>query len=154
MEELVCEVCGKAFPQTNKYRASKTCSKACRYELSAKSNKDTQGASLMTSVCQGCGSEFSNRTAKPKKFCSRVCFDDSRAEASRVKKTCIQCNKEFSSFKRTDQVYCSPVCRNRHVAAQRSHNYPQCRSCGNSTESDNRVYCPEHTVTGGPKPQP
>ena len=153
MGESLCEVCGKAFPQTNKYRVSKTCSRECRYILSARSTKETSGA-LTVSVCQGCGGEFENRTAKPKKFCSRGCFDASRAEASRVRKTCIQCGEEFSSFKRTDQVYCSPTCRNRHIASRRENNYPLCRSCGASTESYNRVYCPEHTVPGGPKAQP
>lgn len=153
MGELACEVCGKTFPQTNKYRVSKTCSRECRYELAAKSTRERSGA-LVVSICQGCGGEFENRTAKPKKFCSRGCFDASRAEASRVRKTCIQCGEEFSAFKRTDQGYCSPLCRNRHTAAQRTINYPRCRACGEPTESYNRVYCPKHTVPGGPKLQP
>jgi hypothetical protein len=151
--ELNCQVCGKTFAQTNKYRASKTCSRECRYQLSAKSTRETSGA-LILATCQGCGGEFETRTAKPTKFCSRECFDQSRAEASRVSRTCVQCGEEFSAFKRTDQTYCSPTCRNRHLAAQREHNYPRCRACGESTESHNRVYCPEHTVKGGPKLKP
>ncbi|AVJ48609.1 hypothetical protein SEA_PIER_104 [Mycobacterium phage Pier] len=148
-----CQNCGSEFEQKSKYRETKTCSRKCRYELSAKSTKAQSGA-LMVSTCEGCGGEFENRVAKPKRFCSWDCMVQHRAKESRESRICEGCGEEFTHFKRQDQRTCSPACRNRVTARQRDKHYPECKVCGISTGSYNRIYCDEHRPRPGQKPLP
>lgn len=149
------EECRKEFVQKNKYRETKTCSKECRYAVSAKTTRESSGR-WMTSVCP-CGVEFQNAMNKPKKYHDRDCMMKHRVEDSRATRTCEnpECGKEFTHFKRQNQRTCSPECRNKVTARQRDINYPECRTCGVSTGSYNRVYCDEHRPNRpGRKPLP
>lgn len=149
----VCVNCNSEFDQKNKYRETKTCSTKCRYEMSAKSTRAKSGA-IMISACQGCGTDFENRVAKPKKFCTWDCMVKHRVEDSRQSRICEGCGNEFTHFKRQDQRTCSPACRNKVTARQRDKNYPKCVTCGIPTGSYNRIYCDEHRPRTGQKPAP
>jgi hypothetical protein len=138
----ICEACGGEFVQKHPYHTMKTCSKECRYKLSAKSNRESSGR-WETKVCP-CGVEFQSAVAKPKTYHDWDCMMKHRIEESRATRTCEVCGNEFTHFKRQDQRTCSPACRNKLTAAQREVNYPECRECGVSTGSYNRIYCDEH----------
>lgn len=71
----ICQNCGTEFEQSNKYRESKTCSKACRYVLSGRSNKQAQGAQYLDRECPVCGKSFDGKTA----HCSRICSNRARS---------------------------------------------------------------------------
>jgi hypothetical protein len=151
----VCENCGNEFEQKNKYRTNKTCSTECRYALSAKSGTGQLRGRRETRICPRCGTSFECTVAKPKTYCTWDCMMEARTEDSRASSTCEQCGKEFTHFKRQDQRTCSPACRNKLTAAQREINYPECRECGVSTGSYNRIYCDEHRPNRpGRKPMP
>ena len=136
--------CGKEFEQKSKYRESKTCSKECRYVVSAATTKSSSGR-WETKTCP-CGLEFQSAVNKPQTYHDWDCMMKHRVEDSRASRTCEnpECGKEFTYFKRQDQRTCSPECRNKVTAARREVNYPECRTCGVSTGSYNRVYCDEH----------
>lgn len=149
-----CEVCGESVEQTNKYRTKKTCSAECRYRLSSKSTRDSSGR-WETKACIRCGSEFQNAKSKPKKYCTWDCMMEARRSDSRASRTCSVCGNEFTYFKRQDQRTCSPACRNKLTASRREVNFPECRVCGVSTGSYNRIYCDEHRPSRpGRKPMP
>lgn len=147
--------CGKEFEQKSKYREAKTCSKECRYAVSAATTKSSSGR-WETKTCP-CGVEFQSAKAKPQTYHDWDCMMKHRQEDSRASRTCEnpECGKEFTYFKRQDQRTCSPACRNKVTAMQRENNYPECRTCGVSTGSYNRIYCDEHRPNRpGRKPLP
>ncbi|UTQ77900.1 holliday junction resolvase [Mycolicibacterium phage Kashi_SSH1] len=70
-----CAQCGSEFEQKNKYRETKTCSRKCRYALSAQSNRQTQGAQYLGRECPQCGKSFDGKTT----HCSRECSNKARS---------------------------------------------------------------------------
>ncbi|ATN87546.1 hypothetical protein SEA_DIRTMONSTER_94 [Mycobacterium phage DirtMonster] len=147
--------CGKEFEQPNKYRTAKTCSKECRYAVSASTTKASSGR-WETKVCP-CGVEFQSAVNKPKTYHDWDCMMKHRQEDARASRTCEnpECGKEFTYFKRQNQRTCSPECRNKVTAMKRENNYPECQTCGVSTGSYNRIYCDEHRPNRpGRKPAP
>lgn len=140
----ICQNCGKEFEQPSKYRTNKTCSDECRYAMSAKNSTGKLRGRREKRTCPRCGTQFECTVAKPKTYCTWDCMMEARTEESRASRICQVCGKEFTYFKRQDQRTCSPACRNKLTAAQREINYPQCKVCGVSTGSYNRIYCDEH----------
>lgn len=138
------ESCRREFEQKNKYRETKTCSKECRYAVSAATTRTSSGR-WETKTCP-CGVEFQSAVAKPKTYHDWDCMMKHRTEEARASRTCEApgCTNEFTYFKRQDQRTCSASCRNKVTALAREKNYPECQTCGISTGSYNRIYCDEH----------
>lgn len=152
-----CQNCGKEFEPRNKYAPNKTCSKECRYAMSAASNRAVQNkAERITATCANpdCGREIIFTASKPKRYCSRECYNAMIAASYAIEKTCPECGKTTTNYTRQDQIFCSVTCRNRATAKSRTKNYPKCRVCGASTGSYGRAYCVEHRPKSGPKPMP
>lgn len=151
-----CEVCGEEFKPKNKYNPSKTCSKECRYSLSAKSNRKTQRGDWAETKCHNpsCKVEFHFRLSRPRKYCSHECYQSHRRATLLRERTCPECGEESTNYSRQEQIYCSASCRAKANGRNRTKNYPKCLVCGESTESYNRTYCDEHRPTPGPKPAP
>lgn len=154
----ICQVCSEEFEPKNKYQPSKTCSKECRYRLSSTRNIGAQKkAKRVEGVCLNphCGERFLYRASKPKKYCSQSCYFEDRRASSTEDRRCEVCEKEITVYSRTNQRFCSPSCRNRSITQGRSKNYPECRVCGESTDSYGRVYCSNHRPRKpGRKPSP
>ena len=139
MFTTICQSCGVEFVPRNRYHPSKTCSKECRYKLSAAANRETQGATV-ESVCANpdCAKPISYRASKPKRYCTKECYFEMRNANTRFERTCPECGKRTTNYSR-EQVYCSVLCRNRGTAKARPKNFPKCKVCGVGTGSHNRI---------------
>lgn len=78
----------------------------------------------MEHICEQCGEDFSEPGNRPRRFCSRACYELGRTE--RVTKTCPVCNKPFTvSTKVADRfTVCSWECRTAGTT------YADCPRCG------------------------
>ncbi|WNO26979.1 Holliday junction resolvase [Mycobacterium phage SrishMeg2525] len=142
-----CEVCTSEFTPPTKYNQAKTCSKKCRYELSARRNREKQGAHYLGKVCPQCGEKFDGKST----FCGRVCSNkyrsgDRHPRTTRVFPPCKVCGEPTQH---TQRATC-PEHRRGHE--------PQVEKvcpCGASTGSFTRLYCSdEHRALYGKKKAP
>lgn len=150
-----CETCDAEFEQPNKYRTVRTCSSECGKKLRAKNMKAAYAAkgTWTTETCPVCGGEFQHRHTKTQKTCSVECRGKLAAQEARVASTCSVCGKGFDHYARQDRNTCSIKCA--AIARSGGKNYPECRVCGVSTGSYNRIYCSEHRPSRpGRKPLP
>lgn len=149
-----CEICGDEFEQP-RYRTKRTCSTACGKELRTRNMKATYEAqeTWIVKVCPGCGEEFKYRRSKPYNTCSVKCRGKMAAQEARAASTCTVCGNEFTHYARQDRNTCSVKCA--AIARSSGIHYPECKVCGVSTGSYNRIYCSEHrTSRPGRKPIP
>ena len=69
-----CENCGKEFIAIGySQRNKKTCSKICRYALTAKNNTGKIRVSKIVKICKVCGKEFNDYKSNLQKTCSKKC---------------------------------------------------------------------------------
>lgn len=150
-----CEICGEEFSQKSKYRNGRTCSDECAKELRAKAMRRAyaRGGSWVTATCvtPGCGAEFVHRRCRPQKYCTKACYNRMVSESAQRERICARpgCEVVMTNYGRQEQQFCSVDCRNKYTATQRTINFPQCKVCGVSTESYNRIYCEEHRPKAG-----
>jgi hypothetical protein len=150
-----CEICGSEFAQVNKYRTVRTCSTECGKKLRAQNMRASYEArgTWTTEICPVCGNEFKHRHTKAQRTCSVECRGRLAAQEARVASTCTVCGKQFDHYARQDRNTCSVKCA--AIARSSGVHYPECKVCGVSTGSYNRIYCNEHRpAKPGIKPLP
>jgi len=133
MYTYTCKQCGVTFSRKNR-RDNPFCSNAC-YHLWTRRGEEL--------TCPVCGTKhFKAPSVTNRVFCSRTCYDKSRAP-DLVIKICPRCGKAFSVNAKIADRYtvCSKACR---LATRR---YNTCPRCGklflNSERRYGRVYCSE-----------
>lgn len=144
-----CQNCGRDFEQPNKYRESKTCSKECRYALSGKSNRETQGSQYLDRECPQCGKTFDGKTT----HCSRECSNKARAGDEHPNRkaflergypACVVCGEPTQHTQRT-------TCP-QHRRGQAVREIATC-PCGQPAANIRSKYCSdEHRKKWGRKP--
>lgn len=112
-----CENCRNEFQVAECLKSKKFCSKNCY--ISAQKNNSTS----IVKLCVVCKKEFSVflHLADKKTFCSRVCFDSSRAVIelqNGFTRKCSYCETDFSP-KRKISKYCSKNCAYASFALKR-----------------------------------
>lgn len=99
-----CIICDKEFFVPTSLLGRKTCSNVCR-------KASQKGMFLIPRVqvsCANCSKQFETTVKFPQKFCSPVCFSNSRRR--RLTKVCEACNQEFSHIKSYKPRFCSKKC--------------------------------------------
>lgn len=129
-----CLNCGKPF-RPIKGKASIYCSQSCYWEYMRTTDAYKRG-SIHKPTCCHCGeiaegrAPSRNRSGKrcTKVFCSRDCYDASRAEAIKQRrKPCEHCGKSFDpGGEKSKRKYCSHDCRVNSKRGQPKH----CVNCG------------------------
>jgi hypothetical protein len=144
-----CQNCGREFEQPNKYRESKTCSKECRYALSGRSNKETQGGQYLDRECPQCGSTFDGKAT----YCSRKCSNKARSGDNHPARVAVQergypsCTVCGEPTQHTQRNTCP-----RHRRGWQPREVPVC-PCGQPAENVRSKYCSEeHRKQWGRKP--
>lgn len=111
MSTLTCPQCGKSFECLPHDAAKrKYCSNAC----SNKSRATTPEPKLR--ICPICHKTFMPSRNKPKTYCSRSCYTESRKKS--VFLICQQCGTSFKCLPKdaTRRKYCSYACNNKSRA--------------------------------------
>lgn len=155
-----CAICENAFKQTKKYHVQ-TCSEDCakRWRAQRMAASYAANGSWVTAHCANpdCQAEFRHRRSKPQRYCTKACYNRMVSESAQRERVCARpgCDKLMTNYARQEQQFCSVSCRNKFTASQREVNYPECKVCGISTGSYNRIYCDEHRPSRpGRKPMP
>jgi hypothetical protein len=125
--QVGCEVCGTVFEVNCKpSHTPKTCSKACRFELIARSRRRR-----VSKMCPTCGKAFEVIASRSRRsrYCSWVCR---RAAAPRVVMVCPICGSSFT-VKRSHankRVTCSYDCAARLNEQRLRGEEGVCEVCG------------------------
>lgn len=113
--QLKCKCCNEIFYPKSGHLSQSYCSKKCGYlgrKTGGKKGKEypntKRAPTLKCKVCENDFIDYENRTDKPKKYCSKECWN----KRGLVEKKCKECDNTFSSFKSTDRKYCSKECSN------------------------------------------
>ena len=75
-----CARCGSIFAQPEGRREKKFCSDKCRTSWWNIHQEKINKKAYYTLVCQYCGKEYESYGNKNRKYCSRVCYQQSRGK--------------------------------------------------------------------------
>lgn len=89
VETGFCPNCGAAVTQPKRGRRKVFCSDRCRFQWKNRHPKPENWKTTRKAVCPVCGKEFLafREYIQPRKFCSRICANRSRAAERKSKST-------------------------------------------------------------------
>ena len=148
-----CKQCGSDFEvdtSRRNWRHVKLCSDKCRKALAAAQKRSKyKPKKVAPTFCENCGKKFqpAKNIGARQKYCTRICFLDTRKKDAHAKwtderrtKVCVHCGNKFvpTKFAAGKQIYCSKDCQVSAIHKRHSGKYGR----SGSYQQDFRVMKP------------